>query len=288
MKNGKTKAEIKISIYKDKSRGLRIFYHSFSSSKDQQWRVDNKTVNQREFLSYVAQFNIQLDNLCQFLPQDRVQDFAKMNAREILLNTQKSVCTVEIMDMYNKLLSLKDQWNSSGTDLEENRKRLIDITRRNDETRAKLEKLRELNDLNTESTMCNGKKAWIAFEALYLQCKALEKDLVLGKKSLEGHEKTLATLESKRTEYLNKKKFFEEKISMHTSMVNKLKTDVSGFESQFEKLEDEINRQIAHLRGIELSAQDQGKEIKDNEALLSVYIYDLEKAELETGNLDGL
>lgn len=244
-------------------------------------------MNQKEYLSYVAQFNIQIDNLCQFLPQDRVQDFAKMNAHEILLNTQKSVCSIEMMEMFKQLIALKDQWNNSEIELAENRKRLIEISRRNDDIRAKLEKLKEINDLTAEINICNSKKAWIEFEALYLQCKALEKDLALGKKALADHESVLATNESHRTEYINKKKYFEEKIAMHNSMIVKLKLDVSNFESQFEKLEDEINRTAAHLRGIVLSAQDQGKEITENEKLLSVYIFDLEKAETEVGNLDG-
>jgi isochorismate hydrolase len=35
--------------------------------------------------------SIYMDNLCQFLSQERVQDFSKMNAKELLLNTQKTV-----------------------------------------------------------------------------------------------------------------------------------------------------------------------------------------------------
>lgn len=35
--------------------------------------------------------NIQLSNLCQFLPQERVSDFAKMNKIELLENTELAV-----------------------------------------------------------------------------------------------------------------------------------------------------------------------------------------------------
>lgn len=38
----------------------------------------------KEVLQCIRQFNIQVDNLCQFLPQDRVQDFAKLNQQELL------------------------------------------------------------------------------------------------------------------------------------------------------------------------------------------------------------
>ena len=36
-------------------------------------------------------FNIQVSNLCQFLPQDKVDAFSKMNMCELLQSTQKTV-----------------------------------------------------------------------------------------------------------------------------------------------------------------------------------------------------
>jgi chromosome segregation ATPase len=41
----------------------------------------------------VAQKNIQVGNLCQFLPQEKVADFAKLNSEDLLENTEKAVCT---------------------------------------------------------------------------------------------------------------------------------------------------------------------------------------------------
>ena len=40
----------------------------------------------------INRLNIQLGNLCQFLPQDKVADFAKMSQVELLENTEKAVC----------------------------------------------------------------------------------------------------------------------------------------------------------------------------------------------------
>lgn len=40
----------------------------------------------------VASLNIQVSNLCQFLPQDRVADFVKMSNTELLTNTMQAVC----------------------------------------------------------------------------------------------------------------------------------------------------------------------------------------------------
>lgn len=44
----------------------------------------------------VAELNIQVANLCQFLPQEKVSEFARMNAQELLENTEKAVRIHEI------------------------------------------------------------------------------------------------------------------------------------------------------------------------------------------------
>ena len=39
----------------------------------------------------VNSLNIQVGNLCQFLPQEKVSEFARMNPQELLENTEKAV-----------------------------------------------------------------------------------------------------------------------------------------------------------------------------------------------------
>lgn len=46
--------------------------------------------------------NIQVSNLCQFLPQDRVADFVKMSNTELLVNTMQAV-DHNLYDMHCKL-----------------------------------------------------------------------------------------------------------------------------------------------------------------------------------------
>lgn len=47
---------------------------------------DNKKVE-----DLVQDLNIQVGNLCQFLPQEKVAEFARMNPQELLENTEKAV-----------------------------------------------------------------------------------------------------------------------------------------------------------------------------------------------------
>jgi hypothetical protein len=60
---------------------------------------------QKEVEKQVAELNIQLDNLCQFLPQEKVVEFSKMNPHELLLNTERAIGDAQLARMHSKLIT---------------------------------------------------------------------------------------------------------------------------------------------------------------------------------------
>lgn len=107
---------IEIVLYKD-SKHKSKFRRLFNINGQNKYYVDNVECTNKKYLEHVAQFNIQINNLCQFLPQDRVQDFAKMNPQELLHNTQSSVCSPECSEMFEKLKLLRAQQKGDGNTL---------------------------------------------------------------------------------------------------------------------------------------------------------------------------
>ena len=55
----------------------------------------------------VNSLDIQVDNLCQFLPQDRVASFAKLNEFEVLLAFLRFLCCLSYCAKQRKLLARK-------------------------------------------------------------------------------------------------------------------------------------------------------------------------------------
>ncbi|XP_070543706.1 structural maintenance of chromosomes protein 5-like [Ptychodera flava] len=67
------------------------------------WRVNGRVTTLREVEETVKNHDIQLANLCQFLPQDKVAEFAKMSKEDLLENTEKSVGQPELYEYHQKL-----------------------------------------------------------------------------------------------------------------------------------------------------------------------------------------
>lgn len=55
----------------------------------------------------VTAFNVQLDNLCQFLPQDRVAAFASMRPHELLVETEKAIGNAQLHEQHMEMVQLQ-------------------------------------------------------------------------------------------------------------------------------------------------------------------------------------
>ena len=53
-----------------------------------EWKLNGSRSNQKQVVNFVRQLNIQTDNLCQFLPQDKVHEFSKLNEKGQLISRE--------------------------------------------------------------------------------------------------------------------------------------------------------------------------------------------------------
>ena len=71
------------------------------------WRVNNVTVTHARVKEEMNKLGVQLDNLCQFLPQDRVVEFARLSPEELLKETERATGNSELYDMHEQLQRYK-------------------------------------------------------------------------------------------------------------------------------------------------------------------------------------
>jgi chromosome segregation ATPase len=74
--------------------------------------------------------NIQTDNLCQFLPQDKVHDFSKMNSKDLLARTVEAVGDTELKEDHDTLKTLQKEL-STNEEMRANKERTLADMKRN-------------------------------------------------------------------------------------------------------------------------------------------------------------
>ena len=110
---GCDEAELEIEIFNDQDdednfvikrliQRLEERHTLRAMGKHSKWWINGKSVKEKDVLQLAKDFNIQTDNLCQFLPQDKVHDFSKMSPKELLNKTVEAVGDQEIVADHKK------------------------------------------------------------------------------------------------------------------------------------------------------------------------------------------
>lgn len=171
-----------------------------SSSK---WHLNGKSVTMAKVQETVAELRIQVDNLCQFLPQDKVVMFARLTPIQLLMETEKAIGSGELWDLHQQLITgtykqTEDRKEAERLQIEltRNREQNSELDR---EVKRFQERLAVLQQVNT----LNQKLPWVRYndrkeeyyvlkenaKAKQLELAALTREFNLQQQPLAKHEK---------------------------------------------------------------------------------------------------
>ena len=110
MKHGCQEATIEIELAKDGIRFKKNIVIRCTIKREgnkSAFSIDGKPQGKKVVMELARSLSIQIDNLCQFLPQDKVVEFAAMTPVELLRSTQRAVASQEMIDMHEQLKDLR-------------------------------------------------------------------------------------------------------------------------------------------------------------------------------------
>lgn len=271
VKNGKQSAKITLILFKDERRNRKRFCREFGRDNKSIFSIDGHKVSEKNYLDEVGRLNIQVGNLCQFLPQERVQDFAKQNPQELFLSTLKSVCSDELIEVHGELKDLRNnQLNGSKkTDT-------IAVTLQENERRVELlkplvDEIMRQDQLVERKELIEKKLAWMEFETMFLQCKEIEKELKVVTKTHTEAIESKTELEKSIQNVTSDRNNYEKLLSNETKKKNKAANEVNQLHGEFEKMETKLNQAKRDLQAAEKSASEQQQTIDQNRIVLRTY-----------------
>lgn len=72
--------------------------------KSSTYALNGKPASGKEISDQVAKLNVQVGNLCSFLPQDKVSEFAQMSPQQLLKETQRAAGNENLTKWHNILI----------------------------------------------------------------------------------------------------------------------------------------------------------------------------------------
>ncbi|KAI9170146.1 hypothetical protein LWI28_023305 [Acer negundo] len=194
VKRGEESAYIKISLRGDTKEEKITVTRKIDTRNKSEWLFNGKVVPKKDVLEIIQRFNIQVNNLTQFLPQDRVCEFAKMTPIQLLEETEKAVGDPRLPVQHRALVEKSRELKKIECAVEKNADTLNQLKALNDEQEKDVERVRQREELLAKVESMKKKLPWLKYDmkkAEYIEVKELEKD---AKKKLNEAASTLNDL----------------------------------------------------------------------------------------------
>lgn len=151
IKHGTSKAIIEIELKGHPGKpNINIKRQINHQKGGNHWWIDGHASNEKQAKATAEKFNIQIDNLCQFLPQDRVSEFAKMTPVEKLRATIRAAASQEMVEQHEKLKTYRKQQVDAEKELSGSKSHLANLERKQESQRGEVDKIRERQQITIE------------------------------------------------------------------------------------------------------------------------------------------
>ena len=111
--------------------------------------LNGKQSNKKACQDIARSFSIQIDNLCQFLPQDRVVEFAALSPVELLKSTQRAIASEDMITWHDELIELGQNLRKVEQTRKSETEDLRNLENRQRMQEADVQRLRERESIKT-------------------------------------------------------------------------------------------------------------------------------------------
>ncbi|KAK9886239.1 hypothetical protein WA026_015757 [Henosepilachna vigintioctopunctata] len=217
---------------------------TFDNQERNVWLINGVKKSLKDVLDTIKPFNIQVNNLCQFLPQDRVQDFAKMNKQELLKATQLAVCREDLIEKQDKLIENKKRYNELNKLIEQNTQKLHEAQETNLRLEGKVRSFNTKKKYLENIQHINRKTAWLQYEQLRSTLDEVKEDKIQANTVYEEHKNAARPMEHNISKV---KKFVSQLQNVHSDIMRNIRETERSLQDKQDR-QDTFKRSIQHAK----------------------------------------
>lgn len=254
IKYGKNQATIEIELNNKKGKNYvirRIIYRSNQSD----WFIGDNQSKFKEVEELISSLNIQVANLCQFLPQEKVAEFARMNKIELLESTEKAVGGIEMAEMHNDLIEkrkLARDFEKDSIQVEESLKREEAINSRLD---VQVSSFMERRQYEEKITWLKRKRACLYYKEKRDEFEKAKKDQVKISKDLNELGNIMEPLEERQKE-------IDKLVSKQKGALNSKMSEIQDYTRSVHTLTTKLSETSERLTDMKADYATKEKELK--------------------------
>ncbi|KAK9058096.1 hypothetical protein SSX86_022936 [Deinandra increscens subsp. villosa] len=278
VKRGEESGHTKITLRGNTSEEKIIITRKIDARNKSEWLHNGRAVSKKEITDIIQQFNIQVNNLTQFLPQDRVCEFAKLSPVRLLEETEKAVGDPQLPVLHRSLIDRSAELQRSEQAVEKNKETIGQLKALNAEQEKDVERVRQRDELLEKAESMKKKLPWLKYDmkkAEFLQAKDQEND---ARKKLDEAAKLLNNIREPSQKLQKEKK--EEDIKC-----KKFRDLLDNVDKSCKQMLEKENQLGVQMKGKYKDMEELERQEHSRQERIAKAEKDLADAELELQNL---
>src|SRR5215469_14706091 len=268
VKHGHREAEIEIELAAgpgQKGRNPIICCTIKREGSKTSWYINGSSTTRKEVRQLVESFHIQIDNLCQFLPQDRVVEFSRLTPIELLDSTQKAVAPDHMTEWHNKLKGLGKDRMKLLQDQNSSKEHLSQLQTRQNQQRAEVERMTERKALLNKVRVLEKARPGLRYQAEKAKYREMRSRNQEAKKEMRDLEKEVEPTLRKLRDKEKYRKDLDRLLQHRGQMVDKFEKNISTVQTKLEQHKTKLadcDKQIEEERKSEQKNKQERKRVE--------------------------
>ena len=259
VKHGCDEFEIIIELKGEEGKVNSVVQHNFrKDGAKKSWLLNDRSAQYKDIRALMAKLNIQVDNLCQFLPQDRVVEFSQLSGIERLTSTQRAAAPQYMTEWYEQLKGLRSSQRKAEDEQATQKTQLTNLEARQNAQRVDVERMRERTDVIQK---VDDLKDWTPM----IEYNNVVKEFKIAKAQKDTAVKELSDLEKElepAMKALSDKQVYEQQIGKATEsrikLVERFEIEVNDESKKIKDCSEQL-RQNDNERGLQRKSEGKRK-----------------------------
>ncbi|KAL5636412.1 hypothetical protein ACGC1H_000395 [Rhizoctonia solani] len=202
VKNGKKDGFVEIELKGPAGKPNVIIKRTLTSlNKSSKFFLNGEATGLREIKIKLAELNVQVTNLCAFLPQDKVSEFANMNPQKLLQETQRAAGHPNLTQWHESLIESSKELKTAREILDSDKRELQHLESQNAAQEGQVERYKQRRKLEREVELLSLLLPFAQYAESKLQYDELKKRRETAKRMVEEANAKIEPIQRKKEEF---------------------------------------------------------------------------------------
>lgn len=262
IQNGETEAEIELEVANEegddviitrtiRSDGVESGNRKGNKSSTFTWNgliVSGKKVREK----VAADFQIQLDNLCTFLPQEKVGNFSGINSKDLLLETEKTLSkNKSLYETHLQLIEMEKELNGGDDEVDNLKKKVGLLEDEIKRYKVGVDRMEERKKAEEQAALLQKKILWLRLDKARDDYLALKEEKDNAKKTASELQDQLEPLVQAKIEAKERLEEAENDLGSFDQKVKMCEKNMEKQRQKYDRHDDQIEETLAELTTID-------------------------------------